>query len=38
MAQYWFDLAVHAEDRAAIESVDPSINDAASNKDHGKSK
>lgn len=23
MAQFWFDLAVHAEDRAAIESVDP---------------
>jgi hypothetical protein len=23
MAQFWFDLAVHAEDRDAIESVDP---------------
>ena len=23
MAQFWLDLAVHAEDRAAIESVDP---------------
>jgi hypothetical protein len=23
MAQFWFDLAVHAEDRATIESVDP---------------
>jgi hypothetical protein len=24
MAQFWFNLAVHAEDREAIESVDPS--------------
>jgi hypothetical protein len=23
MAQFWFDLAVHAEDRDAIEGVDP---------------
>ena len=23
MAQFWFDLALHAEDRDAIESVDP---------------
>jgi hypothetical protein len=38
MAQFWLDLAVHGEDRAAIKSVDPSIIDAASDKDHGKQK
>jgi hypothetical protein len=32
MAQFWFDLAVHAEDRSAIESVDPSVVDTKSKK------
>jgi hypothetical protein len=36
MAQFWFNLAVHAEDRAAIESVDPSA--VAASKDSVKPK
>jgi hypothetical protein len=36
MAQFWFNLAVHAEDREAIESVDPSA--IAFNKDNVKPK
>ena len=38
MAQFWFDLAVHAEDRAAIESVNPSSLPEAEGKNGGKSK
>jgi hypothetical protein len=37
MAQFWFDLALHAEDRKAIESVDPSAVGAKSNKNKSKS-
>jgi hypothetical protein len=36
MAQFWFNLAVHAEDREAIESVDPSA--VAASKDNVKPK
>jgi hypothetical protein len=38
MAQLWFDLATNAEERKAIESVNPSTISAASNKDNSKPK
>ena len=37
MAQFWFNLAQHAEDREAIESIDPSTIGAAYNKRTDKS-
>jgi hypothetical protein len=36
MAQFWFNLAVHAEDREANESLDPSA--VAASKDNVKPK
>jgi hypothetical protein len=36
MAQFWFNLAVHAEDREAIESIDPSTAGAGFDKGRGK--
>jgi hypothetical protein len=38
MAQFWLDLAVHAEDRKAIESVDPVAAAAQLNDNNCKSK
>jgi hypothetical protein len=36
MTQFWFNLAVHAEHREAIESIDPSTIGAAFDKGRGK--